>query len=197
MADVLIWTLLSYLCGAMPFSYWIGLRVLRADASRRGAGDLGVAGRGWALVAWLFDFAKGAIPVAAARDAGGLSGWEIVPIALAPIVGHLFSAFLRFRGGRSIAVTFGVWTALTLYQAPIVLAVGLTLAYALVSASGWAVMLAMLLLLGWALVAGWGAPLLATWSGNVLLMAWKYRRDLQQRVGLRPWVARWTLPRRR
>lgn len=196
MADMVIWALLGYLCGSLPFSYWIGLRVLRTDIRRYGDGNPGATnvfragGRAWGVVALLLDYAKGVIPVAAARELGDLSGWALVPVAWSPIIGHGFSAFLRFRGGKSVAVTFGVWSALTMYRAPVVLGVCLTIAYAIVSVDAWAVILATIGLLAWALVAGWEAPLLAVWSGNALLLAWKHRRDLGRPVGLRPWVRR-------
>ena len=51
-------------------------------------------------------------------------------LALMPTLGHAFSVFLRFRGGRGIVTMFGVWAGLTLYQAPLVMgltAIGATL----------------------------------------------------------------------
>ena len=69
--------------------------------------------------------AKGALPVALAYYVFGVSGWGLMPVMLAPILGHAYSPFLRFKGGKAIAVTFGVWTALTVPFGPFVMAFSL------------------------------------------------------------------------
>ncbi|MEO0115006.1 MAG: glycerol-3-phosphate acyltransferase [candidate division WOR-3 bacterium] len=47
----------------------------------------------------------------------------MVPIAVAPVFGHAFSPFLKFRGGKSIATTFGIWSGLTLWECPTLLGI--------------------------------------------------------------------------
>lgn len=42
-------------------------------------------------------------------------------LAAAPVFGHAFSPFMKFSGGKSIAVTFGVWSAMTTWVVPIIM----------------------------------------------------------------------------
>jgi glycerol-3-phosphate acyltransferase PlsY len=122
----------------------------------------------------------------------GIHGWGILPIALAPLLGHAYSPWLRFRGGKAVAATFGVWTGLTLGAGPIVLGILLSLTFAVVIVSGWAVVMAMLGFGGfvWLQFGAFQPELMGIWLGNLALLAWKYREDLGQPPGIRPWLMR-------
>jgi glycerol-3-phosphate acyltransferase PlsY len=132
------------------------------------------------------DFLKGALPVAAARSFGGVHGWELVPVALAPVVGHAFSPFLGGHGGKAIAVTFGVWCGLTLYEAPLVLGLLMILFYGVQAVDAWSAILAMLGLGVYLAVRNADAVLLTIWLGNLLILVWKHRHALRQPMRLHP-----------
>jgi acyl phosphate:glycerol-3-phosphate acyltransferase len=190
------WTLLAFICGSVPFSLLIGLWVLKVDVRRYGDGNPGasnvIRASGWrvGVPAILLDSFKGAAPVGTAYFLVGIQDWRIVPIAIAPVAGHAFSPWLRFRGGKAIAVTFGVWTGLTLGMAPILLGFSLLLAYFTVAVSAWAVVLAMLGLLGGLLLSQHGLVFLAVWLGNLAILIFKHRHDLAQPPGVNPVVLR-------
>jgi glycerol-3-phosphate acyltransferase PlsY len=190
------WTLLAFGCGAVPFSLLIGFWVLKVDVRRYGDGNPGasnvIRAGGWrvGVPAILLDSFKGAAPVGTAYFLVGIQDWRIVPIAIAPVAGHAFSPWLRFRGGKAIAVTFGVWTGLTLGMAPILLGFSLLLAYFTVAVSAWAVVLAMLGLLGGLLLSQHGLVFLAVWLGNMAILIFKHRHDLAQPPGVNPVVLR-------
>jgi acyl phosphate:glycerol-3-phosphate acyltransferase len=192
----IFWTLLAFLCGSVPFSLLVGLWVLKVDVRRYGDGNPGAANviraGGWRLgiPAVLLDSLKGAAPVGSAYFVMGIQEWRIVPIAIAPVAGHAFSPWLRFRGGKAIAVTFGIWTGLTLGEAPILLGIFLLLAYFTVAVDGWAVMLAMLGLLVWLLVSHYGSVFLGIWLGNVTILYFKHRHELAQLPGVNPILLR-------
>jgi glycerol-3-phosphate acyltransferase PlsY len=114
----------------------------------------------------------------------------LVPVALAPVVGHAFSPFLGFQGGKALAVTFGVWTGLILGTGPLILGLFFVLFYVVQSNDGWAALLGMVAFLGFLLVQGPGLPLLFAWGGNTLVLAWKHRRELRQPIRARPWVGK-------
>jgi glycerol-3-phosphate acyltransferase PlsY len=117
----------SYLLGAIPFAWVLG-RLRGVDIRKIGSGNIGATnlsracGRGWGIAAFACDFAKGFIPVTAVMAIQ--SRW---PEALAPrdpalvlvltglsaILGHVFPVYLRFRGGKAVATTFGVMTSLS------------------------------------------------------------------------------------
>jgi glycerol-3-phosphate acyltransferase PlsY len=190
------WTLLAFGCGAVPFSLLIGFWVLKVDVRRYGDGNPGasnvIRAGGWrvGIPAILLDSFKGAAPVGTAYFLVGIQDWRIVPIAIAPVAGHAFSPWLRFRGGKAIAVTFGVWTGLTLGMGPILLGFSLLLAYFTVAVSAWAVVLAMLGLLGGLLLSQHGLVFLAVWLGNMAILIFKHRHDLAQPPGVNPVVLR-------
>ena len=175
------YVLVAFLCGSLPFSVWIGRLALQTDI--RGVGDgnpgatnvLQAGGSLWGLLAVVLDFAKGAIPVAIFNYEWGLTGGWLTAVSLAPILGHAFSPFLRFRGGKALAVTFGIWTGLTLWLAPTVLGLAFAVWVSILKKDAWAVLLGLVTLLIVLLlfvpdpVYGW------VWIGNFLILGWKHR----------------------
>ncbi|HEX2206907.1 MAG TPA: glycerol-3-phosphate 1-O-acyltransferase PlsY [Longimicrobium sp.] len=117
----------SYLLGAIPASYVAGRLAKGIDLREHGSGNLGatntfrVLGARVAAPVMLFDVAKGTIPVVAFSqwDGSGDWRWELA-YGAAAIVGHVFSIYMRFRGGKGVATSAGVFGAL----APIPLLVG-------------------------------------------------------------------------
>ena len=190
----LIWMIIAFVCGALPFSVWVGKLALRTEIRNYGDHNPGATnviragGWKWGTLALLLDYFKGAIPVGIAYFFVGLDGIPLVLVALAPVLGHAYSPFLGFHGGKAVAVTFGIWTGLTLWEVPMVLGLLLGLWFGVVVISGWAVMLAMLGLLIYLLIFHPGPILLAVWGGNTLILAWKHRQELMQPPGLRPWL---------
>src|SRR3954464_865117 len=113
-----IWAALGFLCGSLMFSYWIGRWVLHRDIRTVGDGNPGATnllkagGAPIAIFALLLDALKGALPVAFAKYVLGMTGVPLAIVAVSPIFGHAFSPFMRFKGGKGVAVTAGIWTAL-------------------------------------------------------------------------------------
>lgn len=189
--STLLWVLFAFFCGALPMSYWLGRLFLHVDIRQYGDGNPGAAnvwragGKGWGLLAVFLDAFKGLVPVALANFWGGVSGWPLAAVTLAPILGHAYTPFLGFEGGKALAVTFGVWTGLTLWQVPVVL--GLSFAFWLLTlrVEGWAILAGMLTLLAYLLLAGAPTTWLAVWLGSLLIFLWKHRADFRRRPDLR------------
>jgi glycerol-3-phosphate acyltransferase PlsY len=137
----------------------------------------------------LLDGLKGAVPVGLAHFQFGASDWGLVAVALAPVLGHAFSPFLRFRGGKAVAVTLGIWTGLTFGEGQIPLIILLGLFFMIQSVDAWAVVLGMLGFLANLLLRQADAFTLAIWGGNMLILLWKHRRDLREPIRPRPWVS--------
>lgn len=201
MTITLIWLIIAFLSGSLPFSVWVGQLALRTDIRRYGDGNPGATNvlrsgsRGWAALALSLDSLKGAIPVGLAYFWAGLTGWLLVAVALAPVLGHAFSPLLRFRGGKAVAVTFGLWTGLTLWEGPTVLGLALGLWFVIVAVDGWAMLLALFSLLAYLLLARPEPDLLTIWIGNTLILAWKHRADLAQWPQPRSWLKKKELVR--
>jgi glycerol-3-phosphate acyltransferase PlsY len=185
------WTLFGFFLGSLPFSVWIGNLALQKDITKEGDHNPGAtnvlrAGNWeWFLLALMLDISKGALPVGIAVYIAGISGWSLIPIALAPPLGHAFSPFLNFHGGKAIAATFGAWIGLTLWKVPLLSVVLLVLSSLLVVPSGWAVLLTListfLVMLFW---LGY-LVFLVIFGLHSLLLIFTHRVDLQQRPRLR------------
>jgi glycerol-3-phosphate acyltransferase PlsY len=187
---ILFWVVLGYLSGALPFSVWLGRLILRRDIRQVGADHNPGAANAWRAAGWrlglpvlLLDFLKGLLPVWAAYALGGLSGWALVPVALAPVLGHACSLFLGFKGGKALAVTLGIWTGLAVSVSrpdlPFALGTLGGIPYALLATEGWPVMIGMVLFGGYLLLTGASLPLIFSAALNLLLLIWKHREALR------------------
>lgn len=192
----LAWLLFAFFCGSLPLSVWIGKLALGKDVRRYGDGNPGssnlarAGGSGWWLGGLLLDVSKAAAPVGLAYNNLGMRGLPMLLIAAAPLVGHAFSPFLRFRGGKALAVALGVWIGLTLWKVSLPAAGGAALGIALFSPAGWAVMFALAVVFV-VLVLFQPQPLLFGVLGvQVILLAWKHRADLRRPPRLRAWLAK-------
>ncbi len=91
------------------------------DIRRYGSGNVGASnymrqiGPRTGFVVGLFDgFAKGALPIVLA-NAAGISLWGQVGLSLAAVVGHNWSPYLRFTGGRGVATAMGAYVGFGLW----------------------------------------------------------------------------------
>ncbi len=125
---IVLYVIVEYFCGSLMFSYWLA-RLVNRDLTKVGDGNPGAfnlwhaAGYKLGLTGVVLDFLKGYFPLVLLLKHGSIQGMEVIPVALAPILGHIFSPFLGFQGGKAIAVTFGVWSALTQFRVSLVYAI--------------------------------------------------------------------------
>ncbi len=110
--------LAAYLLGAIPTSYWVGKVFHRIDLREHGSGNLGatnafrVMGWMWALPVMIVDVAKGFVPVWFFPGLAGVGvGWAMA-FGAAAILGHVFSVWVGFKGGKGVATSAGVFMAL-------------------------------------------------------------------------------------
>lgn len=108
----------AYLLGSVPFGILVGRVFFGVDPRTVGSGNIGTAnsmrafGRSGAAAVLIGDVLKGALPTFVATHVLGDS-WAIACVALAAIVGHNWSVFLHFQGGKGVATTLGVIIALS------------------------------------------------------------------------------------
>jgi acyl phosphate:glycerol-3-phosphate acyltransferase len=109
---------LAYLIGATPTSY-IAAKVGKGiDLREHGSKNLGatnvyrVLGWTYAVPVGVIDVVKGAVPVAILGPWSNGPGWFTVGLGLAAVLGHMFSPYVRFRGGKGVATAAGMFLAL-------------------------------------------------------------------------------------
>jgi glycerol-3-phosphate acyltransferase PlsY len=119
--DILLTALLgiaAFIMGGIPFSVIIGRWLLKRDITRYGDGNPGAmnvfkaGGQKTGFIAVLLDVAKGVPFVLLAHTLFSLPDFSIVLVATCAVLGHAFSPFLHWHGGKAIAVTFGVMLGL-------------------------------------------------------------------------------------
>jgi glycerol-3-phosphate acyltransferase PlsY len=137
----------AFWLGACPFSVWIGRWLLSTEITRYGNGNPGAAnvfragGRKSGLLAVALDVAKGVPFVFLAHSFFKFPDAMVMAVALSAILGHAFSPLLRLRGGKSVAITFGVLLALPQKEMLVTVAIFMLLGFFFIEAHAWAVML--------------------------------------------------------
>ncbi len=112
---LVIFILLAYFIGSIPTGYLFVKKLLEVDIRQYGSGNVGATnvarklGFKMGAAVALLDIMKGFIPVMAARLFLGLEPtYLLYLIGFAAIIGHDWSIFLGFDGGKGVATTFGV-----------------------------------------------------------------------------------------
>lgn len=115
--------LLAYFCGSIPFGYVAG-KMNGVDLREHGSGNIGatnavrVLGKKWGLPVFVLDFLKGFfpvwlafrfLPVSASEDTRGVL---IVLVGMCAVLGHTYTCWLKFKGGKGVATAGGVLVAL-------------------------------------------------------------------------------------
>ncbi len=104
--------LAAFACGSIPFGLLVVKLAGKGDVRAHGSGNIGatnvsrVGGKGLGIVTLLLDIAKGFLPVFLARQAD----WPLdmqAAIALCATAGHVFTPWLKFRGGKGVATALG------------------------------------------------------------------------------------------
>jgi acyl phosphate:glycerol-3-phosphate acyltransferase len=105
----------AYLLGSIPFGYLIVKWVKGVDVRTRGSGNIGmtnvwrVAGAEWGIATLALDISKGVMAVWLAHHFGSMDDLLEVACGLAALIGNIFSVFLKFKGGKGIGVSVGIF----------------------------------------------------------------------------------------
>ena len=117
--------LINFVIGSIPFSLLLGKVFFRIDIRNFGedrnpgpANAFKAEGLILGIPSLILDYLKGAFPLYFFISKFSLDPFIFVILSIAPILGHMFTPFLKFHGGKGITTTFGVWSALTLWEVP-------------------------------------------------------------------------------
>jgi glycerol-3-phosphate acyltransferase PlsY len=131
--------------GACPIAVWIGRWFLGRDIREYGDGNPGAAnvfragGHKSGYLAVILEVAKGIPFVFLAHSYFALPHLAVMVVALSAILGHAFSPLLRWRGGKAIAVTFGVLIALPQHDMLFAFTAFVVLGFLLIEIDAWTV----------------------------------------------------------
>lgn len=130
---LILFMLIAFAIGSIPFSFVIGKRVRGIDLREHGSGNLGATnvfrtlGPSWGSLCLFLDMAKGAVAVLLMTWLVGLwPAGEPTPFHISPdlfrifagflaAIGHTFSPFVNFHGGKGVATTAGAFAVLAPY----------------------------------------------------------------------------------
>jgi glycerol-3-phosphate acyltransferase PlsY len=115
----------AYLLGSIPFGFVLVRLFLKEDIRAKGSGNIGATNvvrsgaKKLGILTFVLDACKGFIAVWLASRIAFTPGLTPVPLqnaealaALAAILGHIYTVWLRFKGGKGVATAFGVFLAL-------------------------------------------------------------------------------------
>lgn len=109
----------GFLSGSIPFGFLIGKLFYKIDIRKSGSGNIGAAnalrtmGKPGAAVVLLLDGAKGFAPVFAVLHLFGSATLLGAAVGCATVLGHIYSPWLGWRGGKGVATSMGVVIALS------------------------------------------------------------------------------------
>ncbi|NCC24022.1 MAG: glycerol-3-phosphate 1-O-acyltransferase [Deltaproteobacteria bacterium] len=131
---VILWLILSYLIGAVPFGLIIARTLCHVDPRTTGSGNIGatnvarICGLRYGVATLLLDISKGFFPVLVAT-AMSESHTFVTLTGLAVLIGHMKSFFLHGKGGKGVATTIGIFLALAPISTLLAVACGLGVIY--------------------------------------------------------------------
>ncbi len=126
MLENILYIVIAYLIGSVPFGYIAG-RLNGIDLREHGSHNIGatnavrVLGKKWGIPVFICDFLKGYVPLLLMKEHLGGDAtlfnaeqmlW-LLGVMFALILGHTFTCFLRFKGGKGVATTGGCLIALS------------------------------------------------------------------------------------
>ncbi len=109
----------AYLVGGIPWSLIVGKRFYGIDPRLSGSGNLGATnayrtlGARAAIIVLALDIAKGALAVALAMllcpptVVGNARDWVMIGVAMTAVLGHMYSPYIGFKGGKGVATAAG------------------------------------------------------------------------------------------
>ncbi len=117
---LILFPLLAYFTGSIPFGSIIGRLTADIDITKRGSGNIGATnvarelGIKWGLLTLFLDMIKGFLPVFLLMSLNDPPDrWLLIMVPVSLLLGHRFSPFLNFKGGKGVATALGIFLAIS------------------------------------------------------------------------------------
>lgn len=188
--SLILWCLVAFLCGSIPFGLLLVKLAGKGDVRAHGSGNIGatnvsrVGGKALGAITLLLDIFKGFLPVFLAKQAGlGVDGLALM--SLAAVLGHVFTPWLKFQGGKGVATALGVIIAaeprmMVLPLGTFLLVLWLTRHVSLGSILAAAMVPVPLLMTHFSLFGPLQSAQVFPWLALVILVIWKHRENIKR-----------------
>jgi glycerol-3-phosphate acyltransferase PlsY len=189
--------LASFGLAAVPFSLLIGRWFLGKDIRQYGDGNPGATnvfragGQKTGYLALALDVGKGVPFVLLAHYLFNLPGPALVVVAMSAVLGHAFSPLLRWRGGKAVAVTFGVLVALPQHEMLVSFVACMVLGFLIIEVDAWTVVFGAAGSLAYTALAGGGSWETLLMFCLLILLTLKQLDGLHTFPGFRGRLVRW------
>jgi glycerol-3-phosphate acyltransferase PlsY len=120
MTNFILLIIFGYLLGSFPTGFLLckarGINVQKIGSGATGGTNVSRAlGWGWGAFVGIVDILKGLIPIYLAMNFS-LLDWQIALVAVLPVLGHIFPVWLKFKGGKGVATSFGTLFLIIEYE---------------------------------------------------------------------------------
>jgi glycerol-3-phosphate acyltransferase PlsY len=187
----------AFILGAVPFSVIIGRLFLKKNIREYGDGNPGsvnvfrAGGQRTGLLAVVLDIVKGVPFVFLAHAWLDLPGLAVVIVAMSAVLGHAFSPFLRWHGGKAVAISFGVIMGLPQHEVLFAYMACFIAGFLLVENDSWVVVLSAAAALAYVAVAGEPYVIVFLVFCILALFVFKYFDTLRSLPRFRGRLVRW------
>lgn len=149
----MFWMFVSYFIGSLPTGYLVVRLFRRVDIRTIGSGSIGATnvrrlmGQGWAVFVTVVDMLKGALALLLTVDSASSAPWMLSLSALAVVLGHNYPVWLKFKGGKGVATTYGTMFFIWPYNSFAIVLMSGALWYAVMTSTHYVSLASMLSLL--------------------------------------------------
>ena len=191
--SLLFWILISFVSASVPWSLILGyifsnkdIRTV-GDKNPGGTNTLKLSGIKVGLMAIFLDISKSFFPVYFSLFYGFV-GFELILICLAAISGSIFSPFLKFNGGKSLAVSCGIWLAISSGIIGPLICLMMAFSHLIQKTHIWTILFGWLGILIWVLIFSFQLEYVIIFFINFILVMYKHRKEFNQKIIFRNWI---------
>ena len=188
-----LWFFVSFFSASIPWSLIIGfifskqdIRTI-GDKNPGGTNTLKLAGIKVGLLAISLDILKSFFPIYFAIIFG-FDGFQLAILCFAAISGSIFSPFLRFNGGKSLAVSCGIWMAISSGMIGPLICLIMAFSHLIQKTHLWTILSGWLGILIWVLIFSLSIEYIIIFIINFILVMFKHKNEFNQKIVLRNWV---------
>ena len=188
-----LWFFVSFFSASIPWALIIGfifskqdIRTI-GDKNPGGSNTLKLAGIKVGLLAISLDILKSFFPIYFAIIFG-FDGFQLAILCFAAISGSTFSPFLRFNGGKSLAVSCGIWMAISLGMIGPLICLIMAFSHLIQKTHLWTILSGWLGILIWVLIFSLSIEYVVIFIINFILVMFKHKNEFNQKIILRNWV---------